>query len=295
MEDKRLRKEFRSAGEFVDYVTGLKWEDLYIIKNGRASFRDLSSEHEDDPGWSGAKSFTEAIDRFWRPSKYIGKPNIGDINAIFEDFGVNVDYTPAEVGLFFDVAKVITGEPEAWIDMNTEAEDLGMNLVVGHKGLAWFENEQTVKNVAIGLSLIVEALVLSGVKINLLYLDVDECYELYFPIMSMGEIMSFPNLFAIFSTSFMRRLSFRMKENSPTWRLGYGHANYEYRPSEFLPKNVVNNGYPAFHVPLGDFMDTFQDKTAKEVDWRKWLRDIFKKYKINGKEMTKLKSVLKPI
>jgi len=202
----------------------LEWGSLqefkrYLLKNEGVKTRNNSS-HNKDKSWTGTASFEDAVELLTTGDKDImegiksaTKKELKHRQAIIRT------YLPDVEGMFFDVAKVLTGEPEAWYKMHSNEEGTPIiNIELGVGMLSGVSAQRIIDNAGVLLARVKE-LEMAGIQVGIIAVavasDVDNkgtgtTHKV--TIKHYDSPINYRAISAVAHPSFHRRLLFRSRE-----------------------------------------------------------------------------------
>ncbi len=219
----------------------------FLEKNEDTTTNQDSSHHEDDGKWSGTKNFEEALELLRSGSDEIKAGLKKNVKVAEDKIAKELNtqpqgYLPDVIGAFFDVAKVIEGEPEAWYKQPWDKEQKPrIKIPVMGSYNSTFEVEDAIKNASEIIALI-KALENAGIEIELdmVFYAINCTYDneamKHTVVMkAYDESFNWNKLSAMLHPSFFRRVIFRDKEllSPDNLTSGYGRTG---EPSDIFPE-----------------------------------------------------------
>ncbi len=193
--------------------------------------RRLNS-HDGKYSFRGTHNFQEAIDLIQNGDMDILNKLTTELSKIEPKY-IDSPYIPDTNGSFFDVAKVLEGEPESWYrKADTKVDIPTLEIVLGIGYLSNVSKNTIIHNSAILISYI-KGIEAKGVRVKLIGRHHNEgrkgtYSETIVVIKDYYESFNYPKLSGVIHPSFFRRLFMRVKElNIPNLSSGYGRTIYD--------------------------------------------------------------------
>ena len=192
--------------------------------------RRLNS-HDGKYSFRGTHNFQEAIDLIQNGDMDILNKLTTEISKIEPKY-IDSPYIPDTNGSFFDVAKVLEGEPEAWYrKADTKVDIPTLEIVLGIGYLSGVSKNTIIHNSAILISYI-KGIEAKGIRVKLIGRHYnDNCNgthsETIVVIKDYYESFNYTKLSGVIHPSFFRRLLVRVRElNIPNLSSDYGRTIY---------------------------------------------------------------------
>lgn len=150
-------------------------------------------------------------------------------------------------GDFLDVGRYLEGEPEAFGSLtNGNPRNKRVSLIVD---LAWYWGtpESTINARQVCLVRLVDWLESQNVRTQIIGISSDQVAHLEIVVKQFDEPLVLSDIAVVAHSDFLRRILFRWKEYSPTWKDGYGTATMftdSFKFTDWEPE--LNDEYTVF-------------------------------------------------
>lgn len=206
-----------SVRSFLTYL-----EDYCAMpKHDNASSRTRSGGYDWNSDFHKIESYDEAMDIFKnRPYEIQQFDPFDERLALPLKSGneVNFDVT----GDFFDMGRVLSGEPEAWGTFtDTNPRNLFATIVINLTAV-WSIPAEAMMRRSFRMQRLVNWLENQNVRVQVKALQVSQCAYMEFTVKTFEQYLDLDSLAIAGHSDFFRRSMFRLMEWSDTWQNGYG-------------------------------------------------------------------------
>ena len=213
----------------------------YVAKNMPEPKRGKSSSKTDRDKFNAFNTYEEALTTFRSNPEKVVKFDPSELRIKDEsEAGSTVDYDVT--GSFIDMGRYMEGIPEVMGEMhNGNARNRRVNFTIDLN--QWYGlSHEDITHRSERILRLVDALEAGGIRSQLVGIMSNECGHYEFTIKHHDEPLTISDLAVITHPEFLRRIIFRMHENSKTWDYGYGSARIfgEHLTPEFIDSDNVN-------------------------------------------------------
>jgi len=211
------------SGALVCLFDGVDRALDFVATNMTEPKHSGSSANQGADRFNAFESYEVAMDTFRNKPQSVVKYDptemrVRDIN----ESGTNVDYDVT--GDYIDMGRHMEGLPEAWGSMhNGNARNRRVNLVLNLNQMARM-NEKDINHRGERVLRLVDALEAGGVRTQLTAIESTQCGHIEITLKKHDEPLTITDLAVVNHSEFLRRIIFRIVENSKTWDYGYGSS-----------------------------------------------------------------------
>lgn len=196
---------------------------LNFVEKLKPKYGSSSVDRGDDGDFNAFKSYDEALDTFRNRPESVVKFDPAELRIKDEsESGQTVDYDV--VGDYVDMGRHMEGIPESWGSMhNGNARNRRVNIIINLNQM-WNVSHDAITHRGERILRLVDALEAGGVRTQLTGVESTECGHTEVIIKRHEEVLTISDLAVVSHPEFLRRVIFRVCENSKTWDWGYGSA-----------------------------------------------------------------------
>lgn len=163
----------------------------------------------------------------------------------YEESGRDVDY--GVTGDFIDVGRFLEGVPESMGSMhNGRSKNRRVRIMVSNNH-SWSTDKNDVIHRSERIIRLVDALEQGQTRTEIMIIDANECSHIEVLVKRFDESLVLEDVAIATHVDFLRRLGFRVREYSATWRDGYGTSDW------------INSRRKNFMSDLNDEITVFVD------------------------------------
>lgn len=228
-----------------------------------------SSKRGEEGGFNAFRSYEEAMDTFRnKPSTLLGFKESENILTDGENAGIGVEFE--HQGDFLDIGRYLEGEPECFgvmIDGNPRGRRV--NLIIGNAWVHYTEPDAIIAR-SRRIQRLVDWLENQQIRTSILAVESHNCCHLEVLVKDHDAVLDMRDVAIVSHPEFLRRLTFRFDEYSPSWSSGYGNS---LKFGEYVG-NHPEHFYPDMDNEITVFIGNNPDETfiEKEFDGlEKWL------------------------
>lgn len=249
---------FEGVDAALDYI-----EKLKPVK-GKTSV-------EYDYGFNYFQSFEQAIKVFRNNPEEVTKFDPAELRIKDEsESGQQVDYDV--VGDYIDMGRHMEGIPESWGSMhNGNARNRRVNLTI-HANYRGHTGAEVVQHRSERIIRLIDALEAGGVRVKITAMWSNDCAHTEILVKRHEEPLQLTDIAVVTNPDWLRRMQFRLVENSKTFRWGYGSSQIfteEVKP-EMLEDEQLNDETGIFignNLHDEQTIDELFDKLEKLLQW----------------------------
>lgn len=201
---------FDGVDAVLDYAATLK-----------AKGYEKASERKGEPGFNTFGTFEEAVKVFREQPESITKFDQAELRVTDnEEAGKNVDYDV--VGDFIDMGRFMEGIPESVGTMhNGNARNRRINMVFA-MNYPGHSDESAINHRSVRMLRLIDALEAGGVRVMLTGITSNQCDHVEVVVKRHEEPLTLTDIAVVTHSDFLRRILFRIREQSKTLQWGYG-------------------------------------------------------------------------
>lgn len=203
--------------------------------------RAKSSEKENYGGFNAFNSYAEAMETFRNKPESVVKFEAAELRIKdTSESGTQVDFDVT--GDFIDMGRYMEGIPEVMGQMhNGNARNRRVNLMVNLNYSGGTNHKEILARSERVLRL-VDALEAGGVRTQVIGIESTECGHTEVILKRHDEPLTISDLAVVTHSEFLRRIIFRINEQSKTWEGGYGSSvNFSHRMTPEIIEGDNNN------------------------------------------------------
>lgn len=220
--------------------------------------RSCSSENEGEDGFNAFATYGETMDTFRNHPEKVVKYDPAELRIRDEsESGSAVEYDVT--GDFIDMGRYMEGIPESVGTMHGgNARNRRVNIIINLCQWSGI-NHEVITHRSERVLRLIDALEAGGIRSQLTCIESTECAHIEVVVKHHNEPLTITDLAVVTHPEFLRRIIFRIDEQSKTWQYGYGSA-IEF--GRALTTELVDNG-------INDELDIVIDsnfRTRNSVD-----------------------------
>lgn len=230
------------------------------------------SEATGDPDFHTFPTYQETLEVFRQRPESVSKFDPSELRIKDEsESGQTVEYDV--VGDYIDMGRHMEGIPESWGSMhNGNARNRRVNIIVALSQI-WSVDHEDINKRGERILRLVDALEAGGVRTRLTGIESTQCGHTEVTIKRHEEVLTITDLAVLSHSEFLRRILFRVKENSETFHWGYGHARKFAEAVNNKPEILHADNNDEMNILIGSdmngksFIDEQFDKLEKLLVW----------------------------
>lgn len=230
--------DYLKDGAIVTLFDGVNNMLNYVQKYMPKPKRSKSSESIGRGNFNYFDTYAEAMDVFRNKPADITDFDQAEIKVSdLGETGNDVEYDVT--GDFIDMGRYVEGIPEVMGNMrNGNARNRRANVLISLNH-ASFVNQSVIKHRAERVLRLIDALEAGGVRTMLTGVESSECDHIEILVKRHDESLDISDLAVLTNPDFLRRIIFRVIENSKTYSSGYGNATVF---SKALTSELIDSG-----------------------------------------------------
>lgn len=231
-----------------------------------------ASEDTDDPGFHAFDTYDEALSTFRSKPESVVKFDPAELRIKDEsESGQTVDYDV--VGDYVDMGRHMEGIPESWGSMhNGNARNRRVNIII-NLNQTWNVDHNAITHRGERILRLVDALEAGGVRTQLVGVKSNQCGHAEVIIKRHEEVLTISDLAVVSHPEFLRRICFRINENSETWDWGYGSGVIFSEAIQSKPEMLHSDNNDEMNILVDsnfydrETIDSHFDKLEKLLVW----------------------------
>lgn len=248
-----------------------------------------SSKRDNGGGFWTFGTYEDAFDTFrYNPGNLVREKELNDKIASMDTSGNQVEY--GLNGDYIDMGRYMSGEPECFGSNVFGRVNKRVRLVYSFSASCYVENK-TIQTKSTGISQLVDWLEGNGIRTEIIAVESTTVGHMEVLVKRFEDRFVYNDILITTHPDFLRRISFRFSEYSPSWESGYGSARAcssllkKYSSGENKsPFGYVNNEHTIYLS--NDDVNSGPEEVSKNMKKaKKWLEDVLPNPIQEDKEM----------